>query len=106
MLSALPSVTIVLSEWLWMSMKPGATISPAASMTFVAGRPFRFPISVIFPPVMPTSAMRQGLPVPSTSLPPRMRTSNCCGNAASPKEETEASGAFGRFMPPAISCSV
>jgi hypothetical protein len=39
MLSAFPSVTMELSEWLWMSMKPGATTSPVASMILVAERP-------------------------------------------------------------------
>ena len=69
MLSALPSARIVSSEWLWMSMKPGATTSPVASMIFAALRLFRSPTAAIRPPRIPTSAMRQGLPVPSTNLP-------------------------------------
>ena len=43
------------SIWVWPSMKPGATISPSASIVRWAGARMR-PISTIRPPVMPTSA--------------------------------------------------
>ena len=58
-----------------MSMKPGATTSPVASITRSAGSLIR-PIRTIFPSRIPTSATYHGAPVPSTMRPPLMRTSN------------------------------
>ena len=46
----------VLSECECMSMKPGATICPDASMTRSATASSRLPIAAILSPVMPTSA--------------------------------------------------
>src|SRR5262245_10480888 len=59
-----------------MSMKPGATISPAASMTRAASAPGRSPTSRIRSPSTATSARRAGAPVPSTTVPPRTSTSS------------------------------
>src|SRR5262247_2367081 len=62
------------SPWEWMSMKPGQTISPAASISAsaaagpaVAGRP------ATRAPSIRRSARRAGAPDPSISVPPRIR---------------------------------
>src|SRR5688500_17438719 len=55
-------------------MKPGATTKPSASMIFLAC-PERFPISTILLSEIPTSARLPGEPVPSTTVPLRMRRS-------------------------------
>ncbi len=55
------------SACVWTSMKPGATINPAASMTSAASRRASVPIAAIFPLVIATSARRRGAPVPSTT---------------------------------------
>src|SRR5881409_4488565 len=59
-------------------MKPGATIRSLASMVFFAPPETR-PMSVILPPVMPTSARRAGAPVPSMRLPFLIRRSQGMG---------------------------
>src|SRR5262245_15433422 len=53
---------------------PGMTTSPSASIVCCA--PESRPTSVIIPSRMPTSAMRRGSPVPSTTVPPLMIVSN------------------------------
>ena len=58
-----------------MSMKPGATVRPEASMRRVAGAPARFPIVAIRPSRMPTSAETAGVPSPSITDPPVMTRS-------------------------------
>src|SRR2546430_9011411 len=59
-----------------MSMKPGATYVPDASIARSDFARPRRPTSAIFPPRIPTSATRPGEPVPSRTRPPRMTTSN------------------------------
>ena len=59
-----------------MSMNPGATTSPCASMRRVAGASASRPIAAIRPLRIPTSAAYQGEPVPSTTRPLTMTTSN------------------------------
>src|SRR6266436_1833921 len=57
-----------------MSMKPGVTISPLASMTRVAS-PLRLePRAAIRSPSTATSAATPGAPLPSTTVPPLMRS--------------------------------
>src|SRR6266403_4907430 len=51
-------------------MMPGMTTSPSASIVFRA--PESLPMSVITPSLMPTSALRRGSPLPSTTVPPLM----------------------------------
>src|SRR5262245_37565578 len=53
-----------------MSMKPGATTSPAASITRPARSRPKSPTAVTVSPVIPTSARTPGAPVPSTTNPP------------------------------------
>ena len=63
-------------------MKPGATVSPVASMTRVAAASPRRPMSTIRPPRMPMSAASHGLPLPSRTRPFRIRTSYRAGAAS------------------------
>src|SRR5260370_23886305 len=53
-----------------MSMKPGVTVRPLASMVRPAGSRERSPTAVMASPVTPTSPRRAGAPVPSMSCPP------------------------------------
>src|SRR5215216_6335068 len=75
-LRARGSTRSVASEWLCMSMKPGATTKPLMSSDWVVSRPSRLPMQAIRPSAIPTSAVRGGPPVPSTSVPPRRATSS------------------------------
>src|SRR5579862_1724454 len=61
-------------------MNPGATTRPRASMVRAAVAPdvAASPTKTMRSPRMPTSAVRAGAPVPSTTDPPRMRTSTRC----------------------------
>jgi hypothetical protein len=65
-----------------MSINPGATTRFAASMVCAAWRPASCPISTIRSPVMPTSARNHGAPVPSTTRPPVINTSNVVAGEA------------------------
>ena len=65
------------SKWVWMSTKPGVTSLPVASMVSRAS-PAAVPTLLMRPSSMATSARRAGAPVPSITLPPRMRRS-CMG---------------------------
>jgi hypothetical protein len=58
-----------------MSTKPGATTLPSASIVRVAFSSMS-PIYAIRPSLIPTSAIRPGAPVPSTTVPPRMIVSS------------------------------
>src|SRR5262252_8434514 len=61
-------------------MNPGATMSPVASIVRAAVTRLTAasPTNAILSPVTPTSARRLGAPLPSTSVPPRMRMSTRC----------------------------
>src|SRR6058998_4383281 len=59
-----------------MSMKPGATYVPEASIARSHFARPRRPTRAIFPPRIPTSSTRHGEPVPSSTRPPRMTISN------------------------------
>ena len=66
------------SDWPSMSMNPGATTMPAASMVFSAVAPTSAPTAAIRPSRIPTSPEYQGEPVPSMMWPLRMMRSYCC----------------------------
>ena len=78
---------MVSSDWPSMSMKPGATTSPLASIMRFRGAWLRLPMAAIRPPRIPMSPEYQGDPVPSTMCPLIMTMSNDCAESAS----TEAS---------------
>src|SRR2546425_2413708 len=59
-----------------MSMKPGETYVPDASIARSHFARPRRPTRAIFPARIPISATRQAEPVPSSTRPPRMMTSN------------------------------
>ena len=63
------STRIVSSDWPSMSMKPGATTLPPASMVRLRGAAVRFPMAAIFPSRIPRSPEYQGEPVPSMMWP-------------------------------------
>src|SRR5262245_6916630 len=59
-----------------MSMKPGVTILPVASIRSDALRFVRFPIATTRSPLIATSAVRGSAPVPSITVPPDITMSN------------------------------
>ncbi len=63
--------------WAWLSTKPGVTTRPVASMTWRAseGSMGVRETATIRSPEMATSASKRASPVPSTTVPPRIRTS-------------------------------
>src|SRR3974390_823402 len=58
-----------------MATKPGVTRRPSASTVRVACSPAQDPTAVIRPPSTAMSAVRGTAPVPSTTVPPRIRRS-------------------------------
>ena len=62
------------SRWVWMSMKPGVTRQPSASMVRAA-LPSTWPTAAIRSPCTATSAGVGSAPVPSTSVPFRITRS-------------------------------
>ena len=58
-----------------MSMNPGATTIPRASITRAAGSPSSLPMAAILPSRMPMSAEYHGEPVPSMIRPFRITVS-------------------------------
>src|SRR6266853_5019112 len=60
---------MVISDCPNMSIKPGATTLPWASMVRVRASPDRLPMAAIFPPRMPMSPEYQGEPDPSMMWP-------------------------------------
>ena len=71
----LGATSSVSSDWPSMSMKPGATTWPSASMLCRAAALSNRPIAAIRPARMPMSPAYQGEPVPSMMRPWRMTTS-------------------------------
>ena len=59
-----------------MSMKPGATICPEASISRCASRSSQSPTAVMRPLLIATSARRAGVPFPSITCPPRINRSS------------------------------
>jgi hypothetical protein len=66
---------MVISDWPSMSMNPGATTMPRASIVRFVGASARRPMAAIFPARIPTSAAYQGDPVPSMTWPLRITRS-------------------------------
>ncbi len=64
-----------MSECVCMSVKPGVTKSPCASIVRAAGSSVR-PTATIRPPRTPTSASNHGFPAPSITRPPRTSRSS------------------------------
>src|SRR5262249_10948450 len=75
LLSAFGLIGRVKSEWVLMSMKPGATARPSASITRIAVAARRGPIAAIRPSATARSPATPGLPLPSISMPLRIRMS-------------------------------
>src|SRR5271166_1748374 len=69
-----------------MSMNPGATMRPAASMRCLALAPSSRPMAAMRPPRMPMSAAYQGAPVPSITWPCSMITSYGGGSRSRAEE--------------------
>src|SRR5205085_927142 len=65
----------VKSECVLMSMKPGATAKPSASITLAAPFGRERPSAAIRPPRTAMSPISPGLPLPSIKVPPRIRMS-------------------------------
>src|SRR5262245_60641647 len=60
-------------------MKPGVTISPLASMVRAAGPPKAAPTAAIWSPSTATSAATPGAPLPSTTVPPLIKSDQAMG---------------------------
>src|SRR5262245_4935562 len=72
-------------------MNPGETIKSFASITRAARVGETLPISATRPSLIATSALNQGLPVPSTTRPPEMiRSNSACADAARRLEDRAA----------------
>ena len=68
-------------------MKPGVTYLPVASITVVACASPSRPTATMRPSLTATSAGNQGLPLPSSTRPFRIRRSNGCGRLADPEND-------------------
>ena len=66
---------IVISDCPSMSMNPGATTMPRASIVRLAGASVSRPMAAIFPARIPISAAYHGDPVPSMTCPLRITRS-------------------------------
>src|SRR5690242_6929737 len=75
LLSAFGLIGSVKSEWVLMSMKPGATASPCASIVRVAVPSRCGPIAAMRPSATARSPATPGLPLPSINRPLRIRMS-------------------------------
>jgi hypothetical protein len=64
-----------------MLMKPGATVSPRASISLRARAADRSPIAAMRPREIPMSATKGAAPVPSQIEPPRISVWNCGSGA-------------------------
>src|SRR5215470_142504 len=71
-------------------MNPGETIKSFASITRAARVGETSPISATRPSLIATSALNQGLPVPSTTRPPEIIRSNSAGADAARRLEDKA----------------
>ena len=67
------------SSWVWVSMKPGETTSPLASISRAARIRSSRPTAAIRSPATATSAVRRSAPVPSIRVPPRRSSSHLSG---------------------------
>src|SRR5688500_2453229 len=75
-------------------MKPGATTRPSASMTRFAGAG-----GTIFPPAIATSPRRDGAPVPSTTVPLRIRRSAGMSESYRPTHRLRSYLVFSGVLP-------
>src|SRR5437763_12500484 len=75
LLSALGLIGSVKSECVLMSMKPGATARPSASITLAASSCRERPSAAIRPSRTAISPISPGRPLPSIKVPPRIRMS-------------------------------
>src|SRR5580693_1197740 len=75
LLSAFGLIGSVKSEWVFMSIKPGAIASPSASIVLSAEPVRPGPTAAMRPPAMARSPAMPGLPAPSYKIPPRIRMS-------------------------------
>src|SRR6266511_4324573 len=74
-----------------MSMKPGATVSPDASIRRAAVAVRRSPMAAMRSPRMPTSARTAGVPSPLSTEPPAIRRSyGCCAAGCAQAEPTSS----------------
>src|SRR6202035_5779282 len=81
-------------DWPSMSMKPGATTLPPASMVRLRGAVVRLPMAAILPSRMPTSPEYHGEPVPSMMWPlvmTRSKADGVCAIARRAHEKTNNS---------------
>jgi hypothetical protein len=71
-------------EWLWASMKPGASTRPVPSTTGSPGCGATSPTAAIVSPSTRRSARRSGAPVPSAICAPAMtkRSGDCAAGSA------------------------
>src|SRR5215475_6162728 len=93
LLSALGLIGRVKSEWVLMSMNPGATASPCASITRVALSPRRGPIAAMRPSATARSPPTPGLPVPSIRRPLRIRMSYAMPSVVLERQSLDHRGA-------------
>src|SRR5262245_56994246 len=73
LLSAFGLIGSTKSEWVLMSMKPGVTARPSASMPLLACPDRAGLIAAMRPAASAISARAPGLPLPSMRKPPRIR---------------------------------
>ena len=76
----------VKSEWVLMSMKPGATTRPLASIMRAPAAVMSPPMAAMRPSLNATSARRPGAPVPSMTSPPWMRMSSAIADGLGNRE--------------------
>src|ERR1043166_5427059 len=84
-------------EWVCGSMKPGATMSPVASIVFPAGSLARAasPTKPMRSPRSPMSARRAGPPEPSYTVPPLTRTSTESARCAGAETSSRSGSSIG-----------
>ena len=75
LLSAFGLIGSVKSEWVLMSMKPGVTASPLASTMVLASPGSDLPMASMRSPAIARSCALPALPLPSNTMPLRMRMS-------------------------------
>ena len=81
----------VSSEWLCMSIKPGATNNPTASIS-VLPRPFTVPVLTMRSSITARSPTKPGCPLPSNRVPPRI-TRSYSGSCSQLVSRTSSSAA-------------
>src|SRR5262249_46605863 len=100
LLSAFGLIGRVKSECVFMSMKPGATARPSASITRVAPSVRRGPIAARRPSAIARSPATPGLPLPSIRRPLRIRMSYAMRLIL--EREALDHGRTAEFLPPPV----